>query len=481
METEKDQIDQTRLICGIHPDDFAWTLEPGESFDTPEVILSCSSEGFGKLSHNFHQVIREHICRGEWKNKRRPVLINNWEGTYFDFTGDKLVSIAKDAVELGVELFVMDDGWFGKRDDDRSGLGDWFPNEKKLGCSLKELGDRIVGLGMKFGIWFEPECISEDSDLYRAHPDWAVKIPGRKPNLSRHQMILDFSRKDVQDYILERLCSVLASAPISYVKWDFNRSICDKYSASLPAEKQGEMAHRFMLGLYRVLDGMLSAYPHLLLEGCSGGGGRFDAGMLYYSPQIWCSDDTDAIERLQIQYGTSFGYPVSTMGAHVSAVPNHQTGRVTPLATRGCVAMAGTFGYELDLNKMTEEEKVEVKRQIEVFKQYYDLISDGSYFRLTSPQDNNCVVWEMAAKDASKALISAVYQHVQTNCAAKFVYPRGLCSDASYEVSLTDLKGDKKDRMQKQVLTGAALMRGGLRLPGADSDYAAWQISLKKL
>ena len=258
-------------------------------------------------------------------------------------------------------------------------------------------------------------------------------------------MILDFSRKDVQDYILERLCSVLASAPISYVKWDFNRSICDKYSTSLPAEKQGEMAHRFMLGLYRVLDGMLSAYPHLLLEGCSGGGGRFDAGMLYYSPQIWCSDDTDAIERLQIQYGTSFGYPVSTMGAHVSAVPNHQTGRVTPLATRGCVAMAGTFGYELDLNKMTEEEKVEVKRQIEVFKQYYDLISDGSYFRLTSPQDNNCVVWEMAAKDASKALISAVYQHVQTNCAAKFVYPRGLCSDASYEVSLTDLKGDKKD------------------------------------
>ena len=481
METEKDQIDQTRLICGIHPDDFAWTLEPGESFDTPEVILSCSSEGFGKLSHNFHQVIREHICRGEWKNKRRPVLINNWEGTYFDFTGDKLVSIAKDAAELGVELFVMDDGWFGKRDDDRSGLGDWFPNEKKLGCSLKELGDRIVGLGMKFGIWFEPECISEDSDLYRAHPDWAVKIPGRKPNLSRHQMILDFSRKDVQDYILERLCSVLASAPISYVKWDFNRSICDKYSTSLPAEKQGEMAHRFMLGLYRVLDGMLSAYPHLLLEGCSGGGGRFDAGMLYYSPQIWCSDDTDASERLQIQYGTSCGSPVSTMGAHVSAVPNHQTGRVTPLATRGCVAMAGTFGYELDLNKMTEEEKVEVKRQIEVFKQYYDLISDGSYFRLTSPQDNNCVVWEMAAKDASKALISAVYQHVQTNCAAKFVYPRGLCSDASYEVSLTDLKGDKKDRMQKQVLTGAALMRGGLRLPGADSDYAAWQIYLKKL
>ena len=480
-QAELSQFDSIRMTMGIHPENFVWKLEQGESFAAPEVVMTYSSEGLSGMTHHYHDMYRGHLIRGEYRDKKRPILINNWEATYFDFNTEKLLKIAEQASKLGIEMLVMDDGWFGHRNDDSTSLGDWKVNEQKLPGGLKPLVEQVNALGMKFGIWFEPECISEDSDLYRAHPDWAVKIPGRKPNLSRHQMILDFSRKDVQDYILERLCSVLASAPISYVKWDFNRSICDKYSTSLPAEKQGEMAHRFMLGLYRVLDGMLSAYPHLLLEGCSGGGGRFDAGMLYYSPQIWCSDDTDAIERLQIQYGTSFGYPVSTMGAHVSAVPNHQTGRVTPLATRGCVAMAGTFGYELDLNKMTEEEKVEVKRQIEVFKQYYDLISDGSYFRLTSPQDNNCVVWEMAAKDASKALISAVYQHVQTNCAAKFVYPRGLCSDASYEVSLTDLKGDKKDRMQKQVLTGAALMRGGLRLPGADSDYAAWQISLKKL
>ena len=480
-QAELSQFDSIRMTMGIHPENFVWKLEQGESFAAPEVVMTYSSEGLSGMTHHYHDMYREHLIRGEYRDKKRPILINNWEATYFDFNTDKLLKIAKQASKLGIEMLVMDDGWFGHRNDDSTSLGDWKVNEQKLPGGLKLLVDQVNAMGLKFGIWFEPECISEDSDLYRAHPDWAVKIPGRKPNLSRHQMILDFSRKDVQDYILERLCSVLASAPISYVKWDFNRSICDKYSTSLPAEKQGEMAHRFMLGLYRVLDGMLSAYPHLLLEGCSGGGGRFDAGMLYYSPQIWCSDDTDAIERLQIQYGTSFGYPVSTMGAHVSAVPNHQTGRVTPLATRGCVAMAGTFGYELDLNKMTEEEKVEVKRQIEVFKQYYDLISDGSYFRLTSPQDNNCVVWEMAAKDASKALISAVYQHVQTNCAAKFVYPRGLCSDASYEVSLTDLKGDKKDRMQKLVLTGAALMRGGLRLPGADSDYAAWQIYLKKL
>ena len=478
---EKDQFDQTRLIMGIHPGNFEFLLREGEIFHAPEVMMVYSAEGFEKMSNCYHKAVREHVCRGRFKLERRPVLINNWEGTYFDFTGEKLLEMAKEAASCGVELFVMDDGWFGKRDDDNSGLGDWQVNEKKLGCTLSELAERIHGLGMKFGIWYEPECVSEDSDLYRAHPDWAFTVPGRRPNRGRNQLVLDFSREDVRNHIFDEMTEVLDKADVDYLKWDFNRSISDIYCAVLPAKRQGEIPHRYVLGLYEFLDRLGKRYPDMLIEGCSGGGGRFDAGMLHYTSQIWCSDDTDAIERLQIQYGTSFGYPVSTMGAHVSAVPNHQTGRVTPLATRGCVAMAGTFGYELDLNKMTEEEKVEVKRQIEVFKQYYDLISDGSYFRLTSPQDNNCVVWEMAAKDASKALISAVYQHVQTNCAAKFVYPRGLCSDASYEVSLTDLKGDKKDRMQKQVLTGAALMRGGLRLPGADSDYAAWQISLKKL
>lgn len=483
IEAEKDQADQTRFVCGIHPDDFDWTLNPGESFDTPEVLMSCSAEGFGGMSRNLHDLIRENVCRGEWKHKRRPILINNWEGTYFDFTGDKLVSIAEEAAKLGVELFVMDDGWFGKRDSDNSGLGDWYPNEEKLGCTLKELGERIEALGMKFGIWFEPECISEDSDLYRAHPDWAVQIPGRKPNLSRNQLILDFSREDVQEYIIERLSAVLDSAPISYVKWDFNRSICDKFSANLSAGRQGEMAHRFVLGLYRVLEELLERYPHLLLEGCSGGGGRFDTGMLYYSPQIWCSDDTDAIERLQIQYGTSFAYPVNTMGAHVSAVPNHQTGRVTPIATRACVAMAGTFGYELDVNKMTDEEKEAVKRQIQIFKEQYDLISYGDYYRLTDVQKSSCAVWETVAKDGSEALVSAVWQHVQATPAFLNVKVRGLCEDGMYRVMRTALK--KKDagaqEKEDQVISGSSLMHGGLPIPAADGEYAAWQIYLERI
>ena len=483
IEAEKDQADQTRLVCGIHPDDFDWTLNPGESFDTPEVLMSCSAEGFGGMSRNLHDLIRENVCRGEWKHKRRPILINNWEGTYFDFTGDKLVSIAAEAAKLGVELFVMDDGWFGKRDSDNSGLGDWYPNEEKLGCTLKELGERIEALGMKFGIWFEPECISEDSDLYRAHPDWAVQIPGRKPNLSRNQLILDFSREDVQEYIIERLSAVLDSAPISYVKWDFNRSICDKFSAKLPTGRQGEMAHRFVLGLYRVLEELLERYPNLLLEGCSGGGGRFDTGMLYYSPQIWCSDDTDAIERLQIQYGTSFGYPVNTMGAHVSAVPNHQTGRVTPIATRACVAMAGTFGYELDVNKMTDEEKEAVKRQIQIFKEQYDLISYGNYYRLTDVQKSSCAVWETAAKDGSEALVSAVWQHVQATPAFLNVKVRGLCEDGMYRVMRTALKEKDAVAQEKeaQVISGSSLMHGGLPIPAADGEYAAWQIYLERI
>ena len=483
IEAEKDQADQTRFVCGIHPDDFDWTLNPGESFDTPEVLMSCSAEGFGGMSRNLHDLIRENVCRGEWKHKRRPILINNWEGTYFDFTGDKLVSIAEEAAKLGVELFVMDDGWFGKRDSDNSGLGDWYPNEEKLGCTLKELGERIEALGMKFGIWFEPECISEDSDLYRTHPDWAVQIPGRKPNLSRNQLILDFSREDVQEYIIERLSAVLDSAPISYVKWDFNRSICDKFSANLSAGRQGEMAHRFVLGLYRVLEELLERYPHLLLEGCSGGGGRFDTGMLYYSPQIWCSDDTDAIERLQIQYGTSFAYPVNTMGAHVSAVPNHQTGRVTPIATRACVAMAGTFGYELDVNKMTDEEKEAVKRQIQIFKEQYDLISYGDYYRLTDVQKSSCAVWETAAKDGSEALVSAVWQHVQATPAFLNVKVRGLCEDGMYRVMRTALKEKDAGAQEKeeQVISGSSLMHGGLPIPAADGEYAAWQIYLERI
>lgn len=487
IEAEKDQAAQTRLICGIHPDNFDWKLEPQEAFYAPEVMMAYSKEGLGAVSRIFHRTIRENICRGEWKLKRRPILINNWEGTYFDFTGDKLVSIAQDAAELGVELFVMDDGWFGKRDDDNSGLGDWYPNETKLGCTLKELGDRIVATGMQFGIWFEPECISEDSELYRKHPEWAVKIPGRDPVLSRNQLVLDFSRKDVQDYIIESLVTVLESAPITYVKWDFNRSICDKFSHALSGERQGEMAHRFVLGLYRVLEELNSRFPHILIEGCSGGGGRFDTGMLYYTPQIWCSDNTDAIERLQIQYGTSFGYPISSVGAHVSAVPNHQTGRVTPLSTRGCVAMAGTFGYELDVNKMTTDEKEEVKHQIETFKKYYNLIQYGEYYRLTSPLLDSCTVWAMVGKDGEEALVSAVYQHVEANPIPVRVKIQGLQEDAQYRIMLESVP--KKSYFEGQssygwnedeLISGSALKYCGLTIPPATNDYQAWQIHIVK-
>ena len=491
MEAEKDQVNQTRLICGIHPDNFAWNLQPGEQFDTPEVMMTYSAEGFGALSRNLHKTIRKNICRGEWKEKRRPVLINNWEATYFNFTGERLVSIAKGAAELGVELFVLDDGWFGRRDGEDSGLGDWFPNEEKLGCSLKELAERIVGMGMQFGLWVEPEAISEESDLYREHPDWAVIIPERKPVLARKQLILDFSREDVQDYIINRLSDIFTETPITYVKWDFNRNICDKYSRALSPENQGEFAHRFVLGLYRVLETLTTRFPHILFEGCSGGGGRFDAGMLYYTPQIWCSDNTDAIERLRIQYGTSFCYPVSSMGAHVSAVPNHQTGRITPLSTRACTAMAGTFGYELDISKMTEEEKNQVRGQIRKFKEYYDLIQYGEYYRLLPPSDSQCTVWETASPDGEEALISAVYHYTTANAAPVIIKVQGLKEESRYRVQLElDHLADecKEEILQKlplyfrggETVTGSALRHGGLVIPEALQDYGAWQIHVSE-
>ena len=356
-EAEKDQFNQTRVSMGLQDELFEYMLLPGEIFEAPEVVLSYSRKGLSALSRNYHRVYRQHLCRGKYKTIPRPVLLNNWEATYFDFTGDKIYEIAKQASELGVEMLVLDDGWFGKRDSDFSGLGDWSVNEAKLGGTLNSLVTRINSLGMKFGIWVEPEMVSEDSELYRAHPDWAFTIPGRKPVRSRSQLVLDFSRPQVVDHVFGQISQVLDSANIEYVKWDMNRSITDVYSAMARKNGQGEVLHRYMLGVYDFLERLCKRYPNLLIEGCSGGGGRFDAGMLYYTPQIWCSDNTDAIDRIRIQYGTSFGYPVSAVGSHVSAVPNHQTGRTTPMKTRGVVAMAGSFGYELDLNKITDEDK----------------------------------------------------------------------------------------------------------------------------
>ena len=396
-EVLKDQLNQTRMMLGLQEEAFRYPLETGEMFQAPEVILSYSSEGMNRLSQNLHHCIRQHICRGKYKEEIRPILINSWEAAYFDFTGDTIYELAKAAKEVNIDMLVMDDGWFGKRDDDNSGLGDWFVNEKKLGGTLGNLIKRINDLGVKFGIWIEPEMVSEDSDLYRKHPDWALTVPGRNPVRSRNQLVLDFSRKEVVDEIYDQICKVLDQGNIEYVKWDMNRSLMDVYSSV--TRDQGRVLHDYVLGLYDFLERLVQRYPNLLIEGCSGGGGRFDAGMMYYTPQIWCSDNTDAIDRLRIQYGTSFGYPVSVVGSHVSAVPNHQTGRKTPLHTRGVVAMSGTFGYELNLMKLSEEEKQEIREQIAEYKSYAPIIQNGLYYRLSNPTTEEICAWEFVHTD----------------------------------------------------------------------------------
>ena len=450
---ECDQLGQVRMVMGIHPDLFRWELKAGETFSTPEVMLSYSDTGLETLSHHFHQAIREHICRGKYQLAERPVLINNWEATYFGFDTEKILHIAEEAARLGVDMLVLDDGWFGKRDDDCSGLGDWFVNETKLSGGLHDLVEKIKGMGMRFGIWFEPEMISEDSDLYRKHPDWAIRIPDRAPMRSRYQLVLDMANPEVQEYLFRVMSDVLHSADISYVKWDMNRSISDWYTRTLPADRQGEMPHRYVLGLYALLERLTAAFPDVLFEGCSGGGGRFDAGMLYYCPQIWCSDDTDAYERTKIQYGTSFFYPVSAVGSHVSTVPNHQTGRITPFETRGTVAMAGSFGYELDLNLLSDGEKQEVAEQIRQFKTYGPLIHNGKYYRLTNPMAEDAALWEFAAQDGSEVLVQGMLFHAEANVLRRTVQLRGLDAEKRYRLDGTE-----------QVYTGAALMAGGVLL-----------------
>ena len=412
------------------------------------------------MTHHYHDMYRGHLIRGEYRDKKRPILINNWEATYFDFNTEKLLKIAEQASKLGIEMLVMDDGWFGHRNDDSTSLGDWKVNEQKLPGGLKPLVEQVNALGMKFGIWFEPEMISEDSDLYRKHPDWAIRIPDRAPMRSRYQLVLDMANPEVQEYLFRVMSDVLHSADISYVKWDMNRSISDWYTRTLPADRQGEMPHRYVLGLYALLERLTAAFPDVLFEGCSGGGGRFDAGMLYYCPQIWCSDDTDAYERTKIQYGTSFFYPVSAVGSHVSTVPNHQTGRITPFETRGTVAMAGSFGYELDLNLLSDGEKQEVAEQIRQFKTYGPLIHNGKYYRLTNPMAEDAALWEFAAQDGSEVLVQGMLFHAEANVLRRTVQLRGLDAEKRYRLDGTE-----------QVYTGAALMAGGVLLPKAWGDY----------
>ena len=467
-QIEVDQMEQVRMVLGIDPETFSWTLAQGECFYTPEVILSCSTQGLTKLSQQFHSVIRNHVCRGSYQLSARPVLINNWEATYFDFDEEKILSIAKQASELGIDLMVLDDGWFGKRDNDCSGLGDWTVNEQKLKGGLGALIEKVNALGMRFGLWFEPEMVSEDSDLYRAHPDWALRIPGRNPVRSRYQLVLDLSREDVRAYLYESISRLLRENHIEYVKWDMNRSICDWYSAFLPTERQSELPHRYILGLYELLERLTTEFPDVLFEGCSGGGGRFDAGMLYYCPQIWCSDDTDAHERTFIQYGTSFFYPVSTVGSHVSAVPNHQTGRITSLETRGTVAMAGSFGYELDLNLLSEEEKHTVSEQVKHYRQLQMLIHDGRYFRLSDPCKDEMAAWSFVSEDQSQVLVQGVIYRACPNTLRCRLRLRGLNAQAHYRIA-----------GEKQVYSGSALMAGGILLPRAAGDDVSFELYLE--
>jgi alpha-galactosidase len=461
-EAELDQYNQTRVLIGLQAEQFSYPVAPGEEFYAPEVVMSYSHDGMSKLSQNLHKCYRRNLCRGKYKEIVRPILVNSWEAAYFDFDGERIYQLASEAAKLGIEMVVMDDGWFGNRNDDNSGLGDWHVNEEKLGESLSSLVKRINALGVRFGIWFEPECINEDSDLYREHPEWVLSIPGKKPIRTRNQLVLDFSRKEVVDNIYEKVCQILDQANIEYVKWDFNRSLTDIYSQS--ADDQGGVAYDYMIGLYDFLERLIARYPNLLIEGCSGGGGRFDAGMLYYTPQIWCSDNTDALDRIKIQYGTSFGYPVSAVGSHVSAVPNHQTGRSTPLHTRGVVAMAGTFGYELDLQKLSGDEKEEIRQQIADYHKYAPLILDGLYYRLTNPYENEVGAWEFVSEDGREVLVNAVMLEVHGNMTVNYIRLKGLVSGRRY-----------REEKSRKIYDADALMGAGIPLPVEPGAHRAYQ------
>ncbi len=480
QEVEKDQAGSIRIISGIDSTSFAWKLGEGESFETPEVILACSSEGFNGLSYLYHRIIRDNVCPRKFRNVKRPVLINNWEGTYFDFDEEKIIEIEDAAAELGCEMLVLDDGWFGKRNDDNAGLGDWFVNKAKLPGGIKKIADHANSLGMKFGIWFEPEMVNEDSYLFRKHPEWALSEPGRKPVMGRNQMVLDMSREDVVDYIYESMSKILDSANIEYVKWDFNRSLANVYSNAEIAENQGEIAHRFILGTYELLHRLSEAYPNLMIEGCSGGGGRFDAGMLFYCPQIWCSDNTDAIDRLIIQKGTSYGYPISTVGSHVSASPNHQNGRQVPIDTRAIVAMSGTFGYELDPRKLSDSEKECVRKQIESFNRFYELIQKGRYYRLdTKESEDYFTSWEFVSEDKKEVLLNAVVTQIGANPEIPAIKLAGLEPGTLYEVDYIYSSGHEVVQTQKKVYLGSALMNGGYILGFVHGVYPSLQVHFK--
>jgi alpha-galactosidase len=461
-QAERNHYGKTRLTMGINPFTFNWLLESGESFQTPEVVMNYSDRGLNKMSQNFHQLYRSRLVRGKHRDKQRPVLINNWEGTYFDFDTDKILEMAAAAAEVDLELFVLDDGWFGKRNDDTSSLGDWYVNEEKLPGGLEYLAQEINKLEMDFGLWFEPEMISPDSDLYREHPEWAIQVPERKSSESRQQLILDLSRSDVQDYIIERVSAILEKADIAYVKWDMNRPMTEYGSLELKAEHQSELNHRYILGLYRVLEEITSSFPEVLFESCAGGGGRFDPGMLHYMPQTWTSDDTDAVERLKIQYGTSLVYPASSMGAHVSAVPNHQVERSTSLKMRYDVASFGNLGYELDLTELNEKEMEAVKKQVNNYKEIRELVQFGDFYRLRSPFAGNFTAWSYLSQDQEEVLVG-FYQVLATpNPKEETLKLKGLDPERDYE-----------ELNSGEIYGGDELMNFGIKVPYLKEDFSS--------
>ena len=462
FEVEKDQFAQTHVNIGIDDFNFNWELKPQADFQAPEVLMVYSGQGLNKMSQAFHNLIHDRVIRSKYKDQVRPILVNNWEATYFDFNEEKLKPIVDDAKEMGIEMFVLDDGWFGHRDDDNSSLGDWKVYKKKFPNGLDHFADYVHKQGLKFGLWFEPEMISIDSDLYKAHPDYLMHVPGRTPSPSRNQYVLDLGRKEVRDNIFAQMDKILSSNKIDYIKWDMNRHLSDIYEADLPSSKQGEVYHRYVLGLYDLLERIVDKYPDLLIEGCSGGGGRFDAGMAYYNPQIWASDDSDAIDRLSIQYGTSLVYPQSMMTSHVSVSPNEQNGRITPFNTRGVVAMWGDLGYELDLTKMSKEDRQAVKKQVAEYKKIRKVTQYGTFYRLKSAQTSNQCAWETVSQDKNEAILSVV---------------RVMASAQPYltKTKLVGLDPQKhyEDQETYEIYGGDELMNLGLYDPVERGDFKA--------
>lgn len=500
-QVEVSTFDMTRVMMGINPEDFSWELKSGESFQTPEVVMVYSDKGLNKMSQTYHRLYRKRLMHGEWRDKARPILLNNWEATYFDFNEEKILTIAKKAKEAGVELFVLDDGWFGARNDDYRGLGDWYVNLEKLPDGISGLSKKVEELGLKFGLWVELEMVNKDSDLYRAHPDWIISAPNRFESHARHQNVLDFSRKEVVDYIYEMIAKVIRESSISYIKWDMNRYMSEPYSKGSAPCEQGKVMHKYILGVYDLYTRLTTEFPHILFESCASGGARFDPAMLYFAPQAWCSDDTDASERTKIQYGTSYVYPIVSMGSHVSAVPNHQMHRITPIETRANVAYFGTFGYELDLNLLSDAEIETVKKQIAFMKEHRELIQmDGDFYRLLSPFEGNETAWMVVSSDKTQA-VAAFYQRLnKVNASWLRLKLDGLDANTKYEVScdmapvtsydakIAEAYGHKteEDSVKTYQAYGDELMSAGIPIDREElnkkgGDFASLLYTLKKV